>query len=302
MTDTKLTISIGIPAYNEEANIRNLIDSILSQVVSLGELKEIIIVSDGSTDKTVMLASYFSDGRIVVVENKERAGKMVRQNQIFNRAVGDVLIMFDADVIPVGTAFIDTLVAPFLANPNLGLLAADTISAKPNSFFESVIAQSHLFKTELYRKINNGDTIYLCHGRCRLFSRALYKELVWPNKYSEDAFSYLYCKQKGFGFAYVDDAKVVFRSPGNLNDHLRQSQRFVSGLSNYQEYFEKNVVTSAYQIPKGVFIKTFLKFLMRHPIEMTYYCLLMIYIHSIAKKGQFEPALWEISESSKKVV
>ena len=49
----KLTVTIGIPAYNEEANVRNLLVSLLAQKETNFKLQEIIVVSDGSTDKTV---------------------------------------------------------------------------------------------------------------------------------------------------------------------------------------------------------------------------------------------------------
>ena len=51
-----LTLSIGIPAYNEEKNMANLLDHLLAQVMPDGvELKEIIIVSSACTDGTGIL-------------------------------------------------------------------------------------------------------------------------------------------------------------------------------------------------------------------------------------------------------
>lgn len=47
----KLSVSVGIPAYNEEQNIASLIFGILKQKVNNITLKEIIVISDGSTDK-----------------------------------------------------------------------------------------------------------------------------------------------------------------------------------------------------------------------------------------------------------
>ena len=48
----KLTLSIFIPAYNEEANIEHLLRSILSQKQDNFKLSDINVVSDGSSDKT----------------------------------------------------------------------------------------------------------------------------------------------------------------------------------------------------------------------------------------------------------
>jgi len=47
-----ITVSIGIPAYNEEANIGKLLSSLIKQKEAGFIIKEIIVVSDQSTDKT----------------------------------------------------------------------------------------------------------------------------------------------------------------------------------------------------------------------------------------------------------
>ena len=47
-----LTLTVGIPAYNEEANIIQLIDDILKQEYDGLELMKVIVSSDASTDST----------------------------------------------------------------------------------------------------------------------------------------------------------------------------------------------------------------------------------------------------------
>lgn len=45
-------LSVGIMAYNEEANIGRLLGSVLGQRFTHGYLKEIIVVASGCTDRT----------------------------------------------------------------------------------------------------------------------------------------------------------------------------------------------------------------------------------------------------------
>jgi len=47
-----ITISVGIMAYNEEANIRGLLNAVIDQKIQEGTVSEIFIVSSGSRDKT----------------------------------------------------------------------------------------------------------------------------------------------------------------------------------------------------------------------------------------------------------
>ena len=48
----KLTVTIGIPAYNEEKNIGRLLKSLSNQKGDDFTLNEIVVLSDGSTDMT----------------------------------------------------------------------------------------------------------------------------------------------------------------------------------------------------------------------------------------------------------
>lgn len=57
----KLTVTIGIPAYNEEQNIGHLLVNIFNQSTSIAILDEIIIVSDGSTDNTIKAIKKITD-------------------------------------------------------------------------------------------------------------------------------------------------------------------------------------------------------------------------------------------------
>ena len=86
----KATITIGIPAFNEERNIRHLLDSIFMQVGNF-DLERIVVLNDGSTDKTAeIINDTISQGRrIELVHDEERRGKAYRLNQIFSSNTSD---------------------------------------------------------------------------------------------------------------------------------------------------------------------------------------------------------------------
>ena len=75
------TLTIGIAAYNEEANIDALLDSLLAQKTTI-PINEILVVSDASTDKTdEIVLSYKHRGPIRLIRLPERSG----QNQGHSR-------------------------------------------------------------------------------------------------------------------------------------------------------------------------------------------------------------------------
>ena len=92
--DNKL-ISIIIPVYNAETYIEKCIQSIRKQ--SYTEL-EIVIVNDGSTDKSREICEDFrkQDTRIRII-NKENEGAAAAKNTGLDEANGDFLMFVDSD-------------------------------------------------------------------------------------------------------------------------------------------------------------------------------------------------------------
>ena len=97
---TKKTVTVGIPAYNEEKNIKFLIESLLKQKLQNAIFKEIIVISDGSTDKTVEKIKTVKSRFIKLIVYKKRLGQNQALNQIAQVANSDILVLTDADVLP----------------------------------------------------------------------------------------------------------------------------------------------------------------------------------------------------------
>lgn len=90
-------ITIGITAYNCEDTIRNTIDSIANQTWSN---IEIIIVNDGSNDKTKKILDEFEyDNRIKVLHHTRNYGVASSRNHIISRARGKYIMFCDDDDI-----------------------------------------------------------------------------------------------------------------------------------------------------------------------------------------------------------
>ncbi len=295
----KASVSIGIPAFNEEANIKNLLLSILRQKHC--SLKEIIVVSDGSTDKTVSYALEVRDKRIYIVDRKNRIGANQTQNEIVKKAKGNILIMLNGDVILRDDDFVEKIIAPILNDKKVGLVGANVISVRPRGLFESIMSTSSELRSDIYRKIRYGINVYTCHGRARAFSRQFYKHIVWPDDCPEDSYSYLRCLEQGYKFAYEPLAKVIFRSSSSLSDHKKQSLRFADGKIKLEKYFSAEFVRKQFQIPMSILLTSILKFLFLHPFETLSYILVSIYLRLLPKNKEIDHSRWEISLSSKNV-
>jgi len=91
-------LSILIAAYNEEGGIRNKLERTLALDYP-ADKKEIIVLSDGSTDRTDEIVEAFSDPRVRLLKVKGRKGKTNAQNEGAQVAQGEILIFSDATTI-----------------------------------------------------------------------------------------------------------------------------------------------------------------------------------------------------------
>lgn len=108
-----MTISVMIPAYNEEKYIGNCLKSILAN--KSDNVKEIIVVNNASTDKTAEVAGGFPGVRVVYEANK---GLTKARQRGLMEATGDLLACLDADNL-VPKDWFETINREFSSDPNL---------------------------------------------------------------------------------------------------------------------------------------------------------------------------------------
>ena len=88
-----MELSVVIPAYNREWSLRGTIDSALA----CGVEAEIIVVDDGSTDRTVEVARSYG-GQVAVLQ-QANAGPAAARNTGFAHATGSIISFLDSDDI-----------------------------------------------------------------------------------------------------------------------------------------------------------------------------------------------------------
>ncbi|MGC9356226.1 MAG: glycosyltransferase family 2 protein [Anaerolineae bacterium] len=92
------SITFVVPAYNEESVIVEKIEN-LQMLDYPAELREIIIIADGSNDGTVDLVKAYSERGVRLLFQPERQGKIAAMNRAVPFARGDILIFSDANAM-----------------------------------------------------------------------------------------------------------------------------------------------------------------------------------------------------------
>ena len=87
-------VTVSMPAFNSERYIAEAIESILAQSY---ENFELIIVDDGSTDRTREIVERYSDPRIIKIFSDQNRGLITTRNLIASIAKGKYLALLDAD-------------------------------------------------------------------------------------------------------------------------------------------------------------------------------------------------------------
>ena len=90
-------ISVIIPAYNEEESIEKVIDEIIKvlQENNIYENSEIIVVNDGSTDRTREIAL---EKKITVLDNPQNMGYGYSLKKGIENAKNETIVITDADL------------------------------------------------------------------------------------------------------------------------------------------------------------------------------------------------------------
>ncbi|HSH55626.1 MAG TPA: glycosyltransferase family 2 protein [Candidatus Limnocylindrales bacterium] len=293
-------ISIAIPAYNEEKNIKDLLESILKQSLNSVQLVQILVIDDGSTDDTVSLAKQLNSSIIKVMESKENLGKSERLNQIFKEVETDILVLLDADISINDNSMIENLILS-MQEHRATLASGNPRSISDLGVVNGALLVSSSIQEYVKSEYNKGDNVYACHGRVLALKKCLYKRIVVPsNSVGNDAYIYFYNRAIGGSFTLAKNAIVHYKMPKSAADYAKQRKRFEMSQQMNRSFFSESTsldVEKEYKIPKTILMKAILMSLQVRPFASVYYFFLIVIskFHKFKHTGKG----WAVSESTK---
>ncbi len=298
MKKIKRQVTILIPAYNEEFNIKNIVTDILSQKGKNFVLKKLCVVSDCSSDQTVNILKRIKNKKLSIIENKKRVGKIGILNSFFSKFRGDVLIQLDADIRLEGEKVIESLVN--YINKKAGLVCGIINPSRPKTFVES-LAFFGIKVWKRAKKSAKGNTdLYECSGNMRAFSKEFIKKFRLPTSghISEDAYSFYFAKKNKFKVLVCKNAHSSYRLPATYKDYVIQMRRFLQSNNEMRKTFGVKLVNKYETITTSIKIKALIIEGLKSPIKAFCYVALQI-IPKVQAINYKQPRIWETSKSSK---
>lgn len=216
-----LTVTVVIPAYNEEVNIARTVRQVLDDAWTARlVLERVVVVDDCSSDRTLMIVRELSreDARIQLVRNVERRGK--------NAGIRDAATMHHSDVTAVMDA--DVLLAPQCLTQTLSILLTRPTMMAASCIVEPLPAQSWRERASRSQALGVAEIKRLGHG----YLSVLYAirapaigALDIPDGVADDAYITCWLRAHGYPYQVHPMATAYIRAATGLRDFARQTLR-----------------------------------------------------------------------------
>lgn len=208
-------------AYNEENNIAFLLESIEKQVLSQTVIREIIVISSGSTDRTNYIIKKFinKNARISLLIQRQREGKASAVNLFLSKAREEIIVLVSADVY-LPKYSLENLIVPF-KDHEVGMVGSRPI---PTNNKDSLMGYCAHLLYDLQHLVSlkeprTGEMIGF---------RKIFKKIPNTTAVDEASIEPLILGQ-GYNIVYAPKAVVVTKGPESLNDYILRRRRVYAG-------------------------------------------------------------------------
>jgi cellulose synthase/poly-beta-1,6-N-acetylglucosamine synthase-like glycosyltransferase len=221
-------ISISLPAYNEAKSLRGTLEALLALEYP-PDRRQILVISDASTDGTDAIAREFSSRGVELIRLPIRAGKTAAENAAARHMRGAVVVNTDATIrIPPGS--LKPLIRAF-QDPTIGVASGRDISVG-RSETETNHGESGYVSYEMWvRRLETRVGAIVGASGCFY---AIRRELVtdlFPEALSRDFASPLRAREAGYRTVSVDEATCyVPRTVSVRSEFNRKVRTMARGL------------------------------------------------------------------------
>jgi poly-beta-1,6-N-acetyl-D-glucosamine synthase len=223
-----MKLTIGVCAYNEEKNLKKLLDDVLKQK-GLPLDTRILVVASGCTDNTAGIVREIMrrDSRVELIEEKTRTGKTNAINLVLARCNPGILVLVGADVrisqksiSEILREMSDESIAVVGGLPIVGNYESGTVS-KSAAIIWRVMRQAMI-------ELGSRGELSFVMGELYSFRTDLV-ERIPPAVVNDDAYVATFARSKGFKVTHATRANFVLKVPTSIPDYIAQRRRVTFG-------------------------------------------------------------------------
>jgi cellulose synthase/poly-beta-1,6-N-acetylglucosamine synthase-like glycosyltransferase len=226
------TVSIVVPVKNEENVIGRLLAA-LSKLNYPVDKKEIVIVEDGSTDRTFDICMKYAQehASVKVLHRFFSNGKPSALNCGLEHAKGEIIAIFDADNVPDANALMAA--CKYFEDPAVAAVQGKTLSI---NFKENMLTQFISYEETVWCEayLRGKDILNLfvhLKGSCQFIRRSVLEKLEGFSEavLSEDMELSARLTENNYKIRYASDAISWQESPSDLRTLFKQRTRWFRG-------------------------------------------------------------------------
>jgi cellulose synthase/poly-beta-1,6-N-acetylglucosamine synthase-like glycosyltransferase len=222
----RFTVTVIVPAYNEEDGIRDTLDALMRQT---NRPERIIVVDDCSQDNTGPVAREY--GVEVLRPPHNLGSKAKAQNYALPRCATDLVLPVDADTI-LAPDYVERIKRPF-EDPRVVIAAGNVQTKVTRTVTERGRSIEYLYGFHFYRPIQNrAGAPVVCSGCCSAFRRdVLVASGGFPERTIVEDFDWTATQQiAGNRAVYVAAAEAWAADPERIRYLRKQMNRWMSGF------------------------------------------------------------------------
>lgn len=257
-------VAVLIPAYNEE---KVIVRTIRSVMMSNYKNIRILVIDDGSTDKTYEVArrAYPADlasGRLTVLA-KPNAGKAEALNFALEHFDEEIYVGIDADTVIAHDAI--SRLVPHFANPKIGAVAGNAKVGNRVNLWTRWQALEYITSQNFERRaLDLFDVVPVVPGAIGAWRTASVKVGggYHPNTVAEDADLTMNLLEQGYSVIYEDQALAFTEAPVTADGLIRQRFRWSFGILQavwkHRGAITKNRAMGLFALPNILIFQIFL--------------------------------------------
>jgi cellulose synthase/poly-beta-1,6-N-acetylglucosamine synthase-like glycosyltransferase len=226
-------ISVIVPVKDEERVVGRLLKALIDSDYPQDK-KEIVIVEDGSTDRSAEICGEFAEehsGQVKLVRRGFSVGKPSALKEAFKHVSGEIVAVFDADNIPEPDFLLRA--AMYFEDSSVAAVQGRLIAVNEDeNILTKFVAQEEALRCEAYMRGKDALGLFVPFtGSCYFVRRSVLDDVGgWDGEVlSEDMELAARLTQNGHKIRYASDVRSWQEYPATVSGFFKQRTRWFRG-------------------------------------------------------------------------